>query len=318
MRPSRLLQYLAVLLASVTPLLAAGAISYEKDVRPILKAHCFHCHGEEEELGGGLDLRLKHLMLTGGDSGPAIVESQPDQSLLVEYLSTGLMPPEDVAVRPTEKEIATIISWIAGGATIEGIEPVTIDRGFYITEQERQFWSFKPVIRPVLPTVIDSQLARNPIDLFLLDKLEKAELTFSSQAEREVLIRRAYLDLTGLPPTPQAAQSFVANDDPAAYEDLIDQLLAMPQYGERWGRHWLDAAGYADSEGQADADVERPWAYFYRDYVVKSFNQGKPYDQFIQEQLAGDELIGSQIADMTAEQVEMLAGTGYLLSLIHI
>ena len=312
MRPSRLLQYLAILLASVTPLLAAGAISYEKDVRPILKAHCFHCHGEEEELGGGLDLRLKHLMLTGGDSGPAIVESQPDQSLLVEYLSTGLMPPEDVAVRPTEKEIATIISWIAGGATIEGIEPVTIDRGFYITEQERQFWSFKPVIRPVLPTVIDSQLARNPIDLFLLDKLEKAELTFSSQAEREVLIRRAYLDLTGLPPTPQAAQSFVANDDPAAYEDLIDQLLAMPQYGERWGRHWLDAAGYADSEGQADADVERPWAYFYRDYVVKSFNQGKPYDQFIQEQLAGDELIGSQIADMTAEQVEMLAGTGYL------
>ena len=312
MRPSRLLQYLAVLLASVTPLLAAGAISYEKDVRPILKAHCFHCHGEEEELGGGLDLRLKHLMLTGGDSGPAIVESQPDQSLLVEYLSTGLMPPEDVAVRPTEKEITTIISWIAGGATIEGIEPVTIDSGFYITEQERQFWSFKPVIRPVLPTVIDSQLARNPIDLFLLDKLEKAELTFSSQAEREVLIRRAYLDLTGLPPTPQAAQSFVANDDPAAYEDLIDQLLAMPQYGERWGRHWLDAAGYADSEGQADADVERPWAYFYRDYVVKSFNQGKPYDQFIQEQLAGDELIGSQIADMTAEQVEMLAGTGYL------
>ena len=127
-----------------------------------------------------------------------------------------------------------------------------------------------------------------------------------------MLIRRAYLDLTGLPPTPQAAQSFVANDDPAAYEDLIDQLLAMPQYGERWGRHWLDAAGYADSEGQADADVERPWAYFYRDYVVKSFNQGKPYDQFIQEQLAGDELIGSQIADMTAEQVEMLSGTGYL------
>ena len=175
-------------------------------------------------------------MLTGGDSGPAIVESQPEQSLLVDYLTTGLMPPEDIAVRPTEKEIATIVNWIAGGATIVGVEPVTIDRGFYITEQERQFWSFKPVIRPVLPTVINSQLARNPIDLFLLDKLEKAELTFSSEAGREVLIRRAYLDLTGLPPSPQAVKSFVANDDPAAYENLIDQLLALPQYGERWGR----------------------------------------------------------------------------------
>ena len=312
MKPSRLLLCLAALLACTSSLLAAGVLSYEKDVRPILKAHCFHCHGEEEELGGGLDLRLKHFMLTGGDSGPAIVESQPDQSLLVDYLTTGLMPPEDIAVRPTEKEIATIVNWIAGGATIAGVEPVTIDRGFYITEQERQFWSFKPVIRPVLPTVINSQLARNPIDLFLLDKLEKAELTFSSEAEREVLIRRAYLDLTGLPPSPQAVKSFVANDDPAAYENLIDQLLALPQYGERWGRHWLDAAGYADSEGQADADVERPWAYFYRDYVVKSFNQNKPYDQFIQEQLAGDELISSQVADMTLEQVETLAGTGYL------
>ena len=312
MKPSCLLLCLAALLACSSPLFAASVLSYEKDVRPILKAHCFHCHGEEEELGGGLDLRLKHFMLTGGDSGPAIVESQPEQSLLVDYLTTGLMPPEDIAVRPTEKEIATIVNWIAGGATIVGVEPVTIDRGFYITEQERQFWSFKPVIRPVLPTVINSQLARNPIDLFLLDKLEKAELTFSSEAGREVLIRRAYLDLTGLPPSPQAVKSFVANDDPAAYENLIDQLLALPQYGERWGRHWLDAAGYADSEGQADADVERPWAYFYRDYVVKSFNQNKPYDRFIQEQLAGDELINSQVADMTPEQVETLAGTGYL------
>ena len=307
-----LLACFVTFLASAVQLSAAGSVSFEKDVRPILKAHCFHCHGEEEELGGGLDLRLKRLMLSGGDSGPALIESQPDQSLLVEYLTSGLMPPEDVAVRPSQQEITTIINWIANGAVIEGVEPATIDRGFYITEKERQFWSFKPVFRPSLPTVSNPQLAANSIDLFLLARLDEVELSYSSQASRETLIRRASLDLTGLPPDPQAVQHFVNNTDPAAYENLIDQLLGSPQYGERWGRHWLDAAGYADSEGQADADVERPWAYFYRDYVVKSFNQGKPYDQFVQEQLAGDELMGGQFADMNAEQVEQLTGTGYL------
>ncbi len=312
MNPSHLLICLASFLASASPLFAAGAVSFEKDVRPILKAHCFHCHGEEEELGGGLDLRLKRFMLSGGDSGPAFIESQPDQSLLVDYLTSGLMPPEDVAVRPTEEEITTIVNWIASGAPIEGVEPATIDRGFYITEQERQFWSFKPVVRPSLPQVANAQSAANPIDIFLLARLQEAGLTYSSRADREVLIRRAYLDLTGLPPTPQAVQKFLANDDPSAYEALIDQLLASPLYGERWGRHWLDAAGYADSEGQADADVERPWAFFYRDYVVSSFNQGKPYDQFVREQLAGDELINGDVADLTPEQVELLTGTGYL------
>ena len=312
MKLSRLLVCFAALLVCTAPLFAAGAISFEKDVRPILKAHCFHCHGEEEELGGGLDLRLKHLMATGGDSGPAIVASKPDQSLLVEYITSGLMPPEDVAVRPTQEEIATIVNWIASGAVVEGVEPATIDRGFYITQQERKFWSFQPVVRPALPAVANPDLALNPIDLFLLVKLEEVDLTYSPQAAREVLIRRAYLDLTGLPPSPQEVQSFVTSEDPTSYDNLIDQLLASPEYGERWGRHWLDAAGYADSEGQADADVERPWAHFYRDYVVKSFNQGKPYDRFIQEQLAGDELIGNQVSDMTPEQVESLTGTGYL------
>ena len=309
---SRLFVLLAALLASCSQLVAAGAVSFEKDVRPILKAHCFHCHGEEEELGGGLDLRLKRLMLTGGESGPAIVAGQPDGSLLVDYLTSGLMPPEDVAVRPTEDEITTIVNWIASGAAVEGPEPATIDRGFYITNQERQFWSFKPVVRPSLPRVKDPTRAANEIDLFLLEKLESAELSFSDQASKEVLVRRAYLDLTGLPPTPGQVEHFMLDSQPDAYVRLIDDLLSSPRYGERWGRHWLDAAGYADSEGQTDSDAERPWAFFYRDYVVSSFNQGKPYDQFIREQIAGDELVGADRSNLSPEQVEQLTGTGFL------
>ena len=309
---SRLFVLLAALLASCSQLVAAGAVSFEKDVRPILKAHCFHCHGEEEELGGGLDLRLKRLMLTGGESGPAIVAGQPDGSLLVDYLTSGLMPPEDVAVRPTEDEITTIVNWIASGAAVEGPEPATIDRGFYITNQERQFWSFKPVVRPSLPRVKDPTRAANEIDLFLLEKLESAELGFSDQASKEVLVRRAYLDLTGLPPTPSQVEHFMLDSQPDAYVRLIDDLLSSPRYGERWGRHWLDAAGYADSEGQTDSDAERPWAFFYRDYVVSSFNQGKPYDQFIREQIAGDELVGADRSNLRPEQVEQLTGTGFL------
>lgn len=309
---SRPFLLLAALLASCSQLVAAGAVSFEKDVRPILKAHCFHCHGEEEELGGGLDLRLKRLMLTGGESGPAIVAGQPDDSLLVDYLTSGLMPPEDVAVRPTEDEITTIVNWIASGAAVEGPEPATIDRGFYITNQERQFWSFKPVVRPSLPQVKDQTRAANEIDLFLLEKLESADLSFSSQASKEVLVRRAYLDLTGLPPTPSQVEHFMLDSQPDAYVRLIDDLLSSPRYGERWGRHWLDAAGYADSEGQTDSDAERPWAFFYRDYVVSSFNQGKPYDQFIREQIAGDELVGADRSNLSPEQVEQLTGTGFL------
>ena len=309
---SRPFLLLAALLASCSQLVAAGAVSFEKDVRPILKAHCFHCHGEEEELGGGLDLRLKRLMLTGGESGPAIVSGQPDDSLLVDYLTSGLMPPEDVAVRPTEDEITTIVNWIASGAAVEGPEPATIDRGFYITNQERQFWSFKPVVRPSLPQVKDQTRAANEIDLFLLEKLESADLSFSSQASKEVLVRRAYLDLTGLPPTPSQVEHFMLDSQPDAYVRLIDDLLSSPRYGERWGRHWLDAAGYADSEGQTDSDAERPWAFFYRDYVVSSFNQGKPYDQFIREQIAGDELVGADRSNLSPEQVEQLTGTGFL------
>lgn len=309
---SRLFVLLAAFLASCSQLVAAGAVSFEKDVRPILKAHCFHCHGEEEKLGGGLDLRLKRLMLTGGESGPAIVAGQPDGSLLVDYLTSGLMPPEDVAVRPTEDEITTIVNWIASGAAVEGPEPATIDRGFYITNQERQFWSFKPVVRPSLPHVKDQTRAANEIDLFLLEKLESADLSFSGQASKEVLVRRAYLDLTGLPPTPSQVEHFMLDSQPDAYVRLIDDLLSSPRYGERWGRHWLDAAGYADSEGQTDSDAERPWAFFYRDYVVSSFNQGKPYDQFIREQIAGDELVGADRSNLSPEQVEQLTGTGFL------
>jgi len=303
----------ALMASSINVGIAAPAnITFEKDVQPILKAHCFHCHGELVEHQGELDLRLARLILTGGASGPAIVKGQPDQSLLLEYLRDGTMPPEDVTHRPSAAEITIIRKWIAGGAMTAYEEPATLGDGFYITAEERGFWAFQKIQRPELPQLSRVFETENGIDHFIGAKLAANNLAFSPRAAKSTLLRRATLDLTGLPPTQAALREFKSSTNPAAYEELVDQLLAAVSYGERWGRHWLDAAGYADSEGYTDADAQRPWAFKYRDYVIASFNNDKPYNQFVLEQLAGDEMIGKPLENLTPRQQEWIVATGFL------
>ncbi|MCA9182351.1 MAG: PSD1 domain-containing protein [Planctomycetales bacterium] len=304
--------FVVVCSAATASLLADEPLSFEADVRPIFKTHCFQCHGEGGELSGGLDLRLRRLIEQGGDSGAAVVAGQPKQSELLARMLAGEMPPEEVALRPTTSELATIEAWIASGAIAIGPEPEDLDPDLVITPQERDYWAFRPIHRPALPRVQATELADNAIDHFLLARLEEHELTLSPITDRATLIRRLTFDLRGLPPTPLEVKRFVEDSSPAAYQQLVDRLLHAPSYGERWGRHWLDVAGYADSEGYTEEDPLRPNAYHYRDYVIHAFNSDKPFDQFIIEQLAGDELLEPPLNNLTPDQSEKLIATGFL------
>ena len=313
--PILIVCWLAAPAFSATP---AAPITYEHHVRPILKANCFHCHGEDKELAGGLDLRLRRMIVEGGHSGEAIAVGDSSLSLLVMYVESGTMPPgEELAL--SEEEIETIRRWIDAGAPTALPEPdVRPEPGeFLVTAQERNHWAYQPIAKPPVPRVAEQQLA-SPIDAFVARKLQQAGLEFSPPADRATLIRRATLDLTGLPPTPEQVRRFIQDDSPHAYEKLIDRLLNSPAYGERWARHWLDVAGYADSEGYNNRDAPRPDAWAYRDYVVQSLNEDKPWDVFLTEQLAGDELAGAthgnaqQLANADAAAREKLTATGFL------
>lgn len=301
---------LLVLAFATLPGRAEEGPFFEKDVRPILKAHCWHCHGEEDHREGKLDTRLARFLLTGGETGPAIRTGDPEQSLLIQRIASGEMPPGKKKVTPHELQV--LRRWIATGAKTARAEPEMLADGDTFTDEERSHWSFQPVQRPALPTVRAADRLRTPIDAFLLAKLESQQLGFGPEADRSTLIRRLAFDLTGLPPTPTMVDRFLADDSPEAYERLVDAVLAAPEYGERWGRHWLDVAGYADSDGYSQRDLERKWAYRYRDYVVRSFNADKPWNTFLVEQLAGDELLTPPYANLTPEQADCLIATGFL------
>lgn len=289
---------------------APTEVSFEEHVRPILKAHCLECHGEGEETEGSLDLRLRHLILAGGDSGPGFVSGEPEESLLLERTDALEMPPGDTKL--TVEELATLRSWIESGAKTLHDEPESIPDGVYVPEEERNFWSFAPLDAPDVPSVDHQDRVRTPIDAFLLQRLEQEQLTFSADADRRTLIRRATFDLTGLPPAPEEVQSFVDDEDPEAFEKLIDRLLNSPQYGERWGRHWLDVVGYADSEGYTRDDSVRANSWHYRDYVIGAFNDDLPFDQFIRQQIAGDEMIGFPKKNLSPDETQKLIATGFL------
>lgn len=285
-------------------------LTFEQHIRPIFKANCFHCHGEEGKREGGLDLRLQRFMVVGGDSGSSLTPGNSEASLLLERIRSGEMPPGDNKL--SADEVVLIERWIAAGAKTARPEPEQISEDSLFTEEERNFWSFQPIRRPELPTAHDTTATRTPVDRFVLAKLAEAGLNFSPEASRRTLIRRVYFDLLGLPPSVAEVDSFVNDESPDAYERLLDRLLASPHYGERWGRHWLDVAGYADSEGYTEEDTPRDWAYFYRDYVIGSFNADKPFDVFIHEQLAGDELVAPPYKNLSEDQIERLAATGFL------
>ncbi|MFO0906135.1 MAG: PSD1 and planctomycete cytochrome C domain-containing protein [Pirellulales bacterium] len=288
-----------------------GPLTFERHIRPILKAYCLDCHGGGE-LKGGLDLRLARFLLKGGEGGAAVLPGQPDASLLVHRIRDGEMPPGEKKLPAAELE--TIRRWIADGAKTARPEPEMLDEGIGITPEEREFWAFQPLQRPATPALsaADAARQRTPIDAFILAKAAQQQLPLAVDADRATLLRRAALDLTGLPPTQEEIESFVADPSPDAYQRQLDRLLASPRYGERWGRHWLDVAGYADSDGYTNADSPRPYAYKYRDYVIQAFNEDLPLDRFLLEQLAGDELVGEVTTNFTPEQIRWLTATGFL------
>jgi hypothetical protein len=286
--------------------------TFERDVRPIFKAYCLDCHGGGAELKGKLDLRLARTVRRGGKSGPAVVVSQPEESLLLSRLQDGEMPPTEKKVPPNQ--VAVIERWIATGARTSRDEPASLPPGIDITPEERAYWAFQPIRRPDPPALQpeDRARCRTPIDAFLLAKLRERRASFATEADKLTLLRRAAFDLTGLPPSREQVDAYLIDTDPDAYERMIDRLLDLPHYGERWARHWLDVAGYADSDGNGNDDTPRPYAYKYRDYVIRSFNRDKPLDQFIVEQLAGDELVPRPWNNLKPDQVETLAATGFL------
>ncbi|MEM7385209.1 MAG: DUF1549 domain-containing protein, partial [Verrucomicrobiota bacterium] len=280
---------------------------FESDIRPLFKIACFHCHGGPGEKEGGLDLRLVRLMIKGGDSGSVIVPGDPEKSLLWQHLESDEMPKGEKKLSPEDKD--KVRAWIATGARTARPEPANVEDARF-TAEEMNHWAFKPVTETAVPRIEEGNPG-NPIDSFISARLAEAGLAMAEEADRRVLIRRVTLDLTGLPPRPDEVDAFVSDDSPNAWGRLIDRLLASPQFGVRWGRHWLDVAGYAESD-EAGGDAKRPHAWRYRDYVINAFNANKPIDEFIVEQLAGDELIEGDLDVRNNEQREYLTATGFL------
>ena len=264
---------------SIPPPRPVVAADFDRDIQPILRKHCLACHGPDRQRGG---LRLDRAAgaPAGGDSGAAIVPGNPGRSpLLIRMASNDpaeRMPPK--GDRLTAAEIATLTRWVEKGAKWPAAAAA---------DTAPDHWAFESVVRPPLPRTLAA--ARNPIDAFVLARLEAAGLTHSPEADRRTLIRRLKFDLLGLPPTPEEVDAFEADRSPDAYEKLVERYLASPHFGERWAQHWLDVVRFAESHG-FEMNWERPAAWPYRDYVIKSFNNDKPFDRFAREQLAGDVL----------------------------
>ena len=282
-----------------------GAEFFEKHVRPVFVAKCQSCHGPKRQQGG-LRLDSRAALMKGSENGAAIVPGDPEKSPLIRairYDGDIQMPPKGKL--PAEA-IAHLTDWVKMGAPWPEVEDKAQTQTLSVAEVRRTHWSFQPVKKPALPAVKDAARVATPIDAFVLARLEAKGLTLSPAADRRTLIRRVSMDLHGLPPTPEEVAAFEADRTPDAYARLVDRLLTSPRYGERWGRHWLDVARYADSKGYVFTDERRyPFAYTYRDYVIRAFNEDLPYDQFIVHQLAADQL-------PLGEDKRPLAALGYL------
>ncbi len=283
---------------------AAQLKFFEEQVRPLLVEHCQRCHGDQKQKG---HLRLDSLasILKGGDGGPAVEPGKPDESLLVEAINyDGLeMPPTG---KLDDAQVAVLTRWVAMGAPWPAADrdrPRQATGAAKITDSDRAFWAFRPLSAPAAPVADRDSWSRNPVDRFVFEKLREQGLAPAPEADRRTLIRRASFDLLGLPPSPEEVEAFLADPSPTAYEALIDRMLARPEYGQRWARHWLDLVRYAESDGFR-ADAYRPDAWRYRDYVVRALNDDKPYDRFVAEQLAGDEI--------APDDPEMRVATGFL------
>ena len=283
---------------------------FESKVRPVLVARCLKCHGPVQQKGM-LRLDSREAVLKGGESGEVVVSRQPSQSLLIEAINrTGLEMPPDAPLK--DNEIAALTEWVGRGLPwpmVDGKSRLLEPGGKGITEADKQYWAFQPIKEPAIPVQQMSPLPngksweRNEIDHFVSARLAASGFVPSEEADRRTLIRRVTLDLTGLPPTPTEITEFQNDSRDDAYERVVQRLLESPTYGERWARHWLDLVRYAESDGYRKDDY-RPHAWRYRDYVIRSFQADKPFAQFVQEQIAGDEI--------DPDNPDALAATGYL------
>ncbi len=285
----------ATIAARAAELTNAQLDFFENKVRPVLAANCYKCHSHDApKLKGGLSVEFGDALLKGGENGPAIVPGDPEKSLLIKairYMDPDLqMPPNDKKL--TDQQIADLTTWVKMGAPDPrqaGATPYAKESG----KSEKDHWSFKPIKRPPVPDVKETAKVANPIDAFIVAKLEENGMKPSPAADKRTLIRRATFDLTGLAPTLKETQDFLDDKSPDAFAKVVDRLLASPQYGERWGRFWLDTARYSDTKGDVKANKEDfhfPYAWTYRDYVVRSFNEDKPFNRFILEQIAADKI----------------------------
>ena len=272
---------------------------FNSQVKPILQKNCFQCHGGGDEVEGGLQLTSREKILEGGNYGPVVSLENPADSFLLEMVGyaqeMAQMPPDG---RLDDADLEILAKWINLGLPYS-VQDIDVQP---IPKTTSDYWAYRPLKQPQVPSVNASEWVNNPIDAFILAKLEAHGLTPAAPASKLTLIRRVYYDLTGLPPSPDAVEAFLNNTSSDAYEKLIDKLLKSPRYGEKWGRHWLDLVRYAETNGY-ERDGDKPYVWRYRDYVIDAFNQDKPYDQFIKEQLAGDEL-----DTVTAETI---IATGY-------
>jgi hypothetical protein len=261
---------------------------FEKQVRPLLVANCFECHGEKKQ-EAGLRLDARQPAMRGGDEGPVIKAGNPDASKLVaavRYTGDIQMPPDG---KLPAQQIEILTSWIQRGAPWP--DHGLIDGDDLSEGKSKSHWAFQPVRETPLPAVKNADWARTPIDSFILARLEAAGIAPGKEADRRTLLRRVALDLTGLPPTPAEVEAFVSDTSPTAFEKVVDRLLTSPRYGERWGRHWLDYARYSDTKGYVfQEDRNYRFAYVYRDWVIRAFNEDLPYDQFLIQQIAADRL----------------------------
>ncbi len=281
---------------------------FEKNVRPVLVDQCYKCHSADaKKLKGGLRVDARELLLKGGETGPAMVPGDPDKSLLVKAIhrvdEDSAMPPKDAL---PQKDVDALTAWVKMGAPWPvGDKPATTASD----EAAKKHWAFQSVKMPAVPAISEllNQWVKNPIDAFVAKTFAGKKLQPSPDADKQTLIRRVTFDLTGLPPDARDVSAFLADPSPDAYEKIVDKLLASPQYGERWARHWLDVARYADHKGYLAGGEERryPFAYSYRDWVIDAFNQDKPYDQFLIDQIAAD-----QVA--TGDDKRDLAAMGFL------
>lgn len=277
------------------PPASRDTMEYTRDIQPIFNARCVSCHGPEKQRSG-LRMDSGEMVLQGGNSGPVVVKGKSAESPLIHAVvgldEDRVMPPK--GPRLSAEEVGRLRAWIDQGARI----PLH-GKDNKVAATSSTHWAFQPIRRPEPPTVPDPHLVRNPIDSFLQARLARENLTPAPDADKVTLIRRLYLDILGLPPTPAEVDAFKNDLSPEAYNKLVDRLLASPHYGEKWGRHWLDAARYADSDGY-EKDTGRPYAYRYRDWVIDALNRDMPFDQFTIEQLAGDLLPGATITQKMA------------------